>query len=45
MSLYSVNPITGPFFACVSTQRNLKATPGLLGDAKTACQSTGTPPK
>lgn len=45
MSLYSANLITDLLFACVSTQCNLKATPGLLGDAKTACQSTGTPPK
>lgn len=45
MSLYSANLITDPLVACVSTQCNLKATPGLLADAKTACQSTGTPPK
>lgn len=45
VSLYSANLITWLLFACVSTQCNLKATPGPLGDAKTACQSTGTPPK
>lgn len=45
VSLYSANLITYLLFACVSTQCNLKATPGPLGDAKTACQSTGTPPK
>lgn len=45
VSLYSANLITDLLFACVSTQCNLKATPGPLGDAKTACQSTGTPPK
>lgn len=44
-SLYSANLITDLLFACVNTQCNLKATPGLLGDAKTACQSTGTPPE
>lgn len=40
MSLYSANLITDLLFACVSTQCNLKATPGLQ-----AMQSTGTPPK
>lgn len=34
MSLYSANLITDLLFACVSTQCNLKATPGLPGDAK-----------
>lgn len=45
MSLYSVNLIIELLFACVSTQCNLKATPGLPGNTKTVCQSTGTPPK
>lgn len=45
VSLYSANLITDLLFACVSAQCNLKATPGPLGDAKTACQSTGTSPK
>lgn len=44
--LYPANLITGLLSAFVSTQCNLKATPGPLGDAKqTTCQSTGTPPK
>lgn len=34
VSLYSANLITDLLFACVSTQPNLKATPGPLGDAK-----------
>lgn len=45
MSLYSVNLIIDLLSACVSTQCNLKATPGLPGDAKMECRSPGTPPK
>lgn len=45
MSLYSANLITDRHFARASTQCNLKATPGPLGNPKKAFQSTGTPPK